>query len=350
MTNQRAPTRASAAAPAPAARRPAAAGVVDQLSQAMGRTSLREWAPYNFNFRFPVIWTIAGPLLDGHTIVYADYLVPTAHPTRFNCTVSQDGMTATLSMELPRVFTDLGGRAEAGEHRARGADEVAFVLGARNTTDRIAEEYPNLETIIPRGQEDRLPFPCRQRTDITHVFHEGDTRLSQDFLNDPVFQQMGIGEQLYPFLRVAFVSLEQIRTGGSVVTINNQVFGSPRGRVYYNSQSPQFQHHNNMGGGGGGGGGGSGGGGGGRGGSSRGGGGGGGGGAYGGVSSVVLGAQQQGGGGGANGGGSGVGALPNNCEIEMFRRRSRSAGRVRNRVEFEDGEVVERDAGSDVSV
>ena len=30
------------------------------------------------------------------------------------------------------------------------------------------------------GQEDHLPFPCRQRTDITHVFHKGDTCLSQD--------------------------------------------------------------------------------------------------------------------------------------------------------------------------
>ena len=116
-------------------------------------------------------------------------------------------------MEVPPTFTDVRGRAEAGEHHAREADEVAFIMGARNTTNRIAANYPSLESIIPAGQEDPLPFPCRQCTDITHVYHDGDERLTQDFENDPVFQQLGLGRQLYPFLCVAFVSLEAFALG-----------------------------------------------------------------------------------------------------------------------------------------
>jgi hypothetical protein len=89
----------------------------------MGRASLsdgRQFMAFNFSCRFPVIMTVAGPLADGHTLlVYADYLVPTLHPTRFNCTVSDDGLTATFGMELPSVFVDTRGRAEAGEHQVK---------------------------------------------------------------------------------------------------------------------------------------------------------------------------------------------------------------------------------------
>ena len=95
------------APPPPAPARPAAAahpGDVDQLARALGRVSLpgrQAFAPYNFNFRFPIIFTVSGTLADGHTIVYADYLCPTLHATRFNYSVSKDGLTATLSMQLP---------------------------------------------------------------------------------------------------------------------------------------------------------------------------------------------------------------------------------------------------------
>jgi hypothetical protein len=72
-------------------------------------------------------------------------------------------------------------------------------------------------------------------------------------------RSLGLGRQLYPFLRVAFVSLEAVRTGGSVITINNQVFASPRGRVVYNNHPPPWHHQqgqngngNNFAGGGGG--------------------------------------------------------------------------------------------------
>ena len=113
--------------PAPAAAAAARPGDVDHLVRALGSSSLREKRPacahYNFLFRFPVIFNVAGPLTDGHMIVYADYLIPTLHTTRFNCSLSSDGLIATLTMELPRVYTDVLGRAEAGEHTARGADE-----------------------------------------------------------------------------------------------------------------------------------------------------------------------------------------------------------------------------------
>lgn len=52
---------------------------------------------------------------------------------------------------------------------------------------------PTSSSSPPPGQQDPLPFPCHQRTDITHVFHEEDTRLAQDFLKDPHFQQLGLG-------------------------------------------------------------------------------------------------------------------------------------------------------------
>ena len=238
--NNQAPPAAAAAAPA---RRQPAAGDVDQLARAMGRATLgRPYVPFNFAFRFPVVFTETGPLEDGYRVVYADYFSPSLHPTRFNATVSEDGLTVTLTMQLPRVFTDVAGRAEAGEHAARGPNAVAFIMAARETTDRIAAMYPNLDGIEIPGQQDTLPFACRQRTDITHIYHDGDELLNDQFQRDPVFALNGVGMQLYPFIRVAFVSLEAIRTGGSVVRLNNQLFRSPRGRVE-NPHNQQYQHH-----------------------------------------------------------------------------------------------------------
>ena len=311
MPEQAPPQRATPppARAAGAARQP----TVDQLSRAFERSSLNggESVPFNFSYRFPVVFTTAGPLSNGHTMIYADYFVPTLHPARFNCTVSEDGLTATLTMALPSVFADVRGRAEAGEHSAMGADEILFVAGARNTTNSIAAIYPNLDDIIPNGQQDRLPFPCQQRTDITHIYHEGDDRLNQDISNHLSFR--GVGRQLFPFLRVAFTSMEAVRVGGSYITLNNQVFASPRGRTNYNYT-----------GGGGGGGGGSGG-------SGRGSGGGGGGGSgHGGIF-----------GGSSRGGGARGLQLTAAEECEHHRQQSRSASRVRNRVEFEENEVVE---------
>ncbi len=273
---------------------------------------------FNFSCRFPVIMTVAGPLADGHTLVYADYLVPTLHPTRFNCTVSDDGLTATFGMELPSVFVDTRGRAEAGEHQGKGADEILFIAGARNTTDSIAALYPNLDSINLPGQQDPLPFPCRSRTDITHVFHEGDILLNDHLASDASFALTGVGRQLYAFIRVAFTSLEAVRAGGSFYSINNQLHRSPRGRMSFNT----------MGGGWASGGGGWGGGFGGGGGSS-------GGGPHGGLGS-------------SGGGRGGQPTATRVAECERERQRSRSRDRVRNRVEFELEEVVvgEDDHGS----
>jgi hypothetical protein len=240
--NQAPPPAAAAAAPA---RRQPAAGDVDQLARAMGRANLGRppYVPFNFAFRFPVVFTETGPLEDGYRVVYADYFSPSLHPTRYNATVSEDGLTVTLTMQLPRVFTDVAGRAEAGEHAAHGPNAVAFIMAARETTDRIAAMYPNLDGIEIPGQQDTLPFACRQRTDITHIYHDGDELLNDQFQRDPVFALNGVGVQLYPFIRVAFVSLEAIRTGGSVVRLNNQLFRSPRGRVAENTHNQQYQHH-----------------------------------------------------------------------------------------------------------
>ena len=154
---------------------------------------------------------------------------------RYNCTVSEDGLTATLSMELPSVYTDVRGCTEAGEHGARGADKVLFIAGACNTTNSIAAFYDNLYGITPPGQQDPLPFLCHQCTDITHVYHEGDILLNQDIANHPSFQRMGVGRQLYAFVCVAFVSVESVCVGGSYFAMNNQVFQSPQGRVYNNT-------------------------------------------------------------------------------------------------------------------
>ncbi len=196
--------------PAAAAHQQSAFADIDGIAKAMGQASLRDgrqFTAFNFNYHFPVIWIIAGPLADGHMVVYGDYLTPTLHLTRYNCTMSEDGLTATLSMELLSVYTDVHGRAEAGEHGARGADKVLFIAGARNTTDSIAAVYDNLDGITPPGQQDPLPFPCGQCRDITHVYHEGDILLNQDIANQPSFQRMGVGRQLYAFVCVAFVSV-----------------------------------------------------------------------------------------------------------------------------------------------
>ena len=259
-------------------------------------------------------------------------------------------------MELPRVYTDVLGRAEAGEHTARGADESLYIAAARQTTHRIAAVYSNLDGITPRGQDDPLPFPCRQRTDITHIYHNGDDQLADDIINDPVFQLQGVGRQLYPFLRVTFVSLEAIHSGGSVVRINNQVFGSPRGRVVYDNN--QRGGGGGYGGGGGGYGGGYGGGGGGRGSSGGRGGGHGGGGFRGRDHNVFHGgagaaaAQEAAAAAGAN-------IVPfmypineqDAYSVERERQRSRSNDRVRNRACFEEeGVPIVVDVHSDGSL
>lgn len=218
---------------------------MDNLINALGRASINtQFAPYNFNFRFPILWNVAGPLSDGRFIVYADYYTPTLHATRFNSSVDEEGLITTLTMEIPRTFADVGGRAEAGEHAARGTDEMAFILGARETTHRVAANYPNLDSIVPSGQQDPLPFRCQSRTHITQIYHDGDDRLNNDIVNDPIFQGRGFGLQFFPFLRVAFISLEAIRVGGSSIRLNNQVFTSPRGRTFderngANAQPPQ---------------------------------------------------------------------------------------------------------------
>ncbi len=291
--------------PAAAACQQSASADINGIAQAMGRASLRDgrqFTAFNFNYRFPVIWTIAGPLADGHMVFYGDYLAPTLHLMRYNCTVSEDGLTATLSMELPSVYTDVRGRAKAGEHGARGADEVLFIAGACNTTDSIAAIYDNLDGITPPGQQDPLPFPCCQRTDITHVYHEGDILLNQDIANQPSFQRMGVGRQLYAFVRVAFVSVESVHVGGSYFAMNHQVFQSPQGWMYNNTTG---------GGGDGGSGGGSGGG--------R------------GFHGSGLGS--------GSGGGIPAAAMVEVCEHHC--QHSRSAGKQRNCVEFEVNEVEE---------
>ena len=291
-----------AAARGPRARPPqaaAAADDVDTLSLAMGQASLSNGRPFmafNFGYRFPVIMTVAGPLADGHTVVYADYLVPTLHPTRFNCTVSDDGLTATFGIELPSVFVDTRGRAEAGEHQVRGADESLFIAGARNTTDSIAALYPNIDSITPPGQQDPLPFQCRSRTDITHVFHEGDIRLNDYLASDVSFALNGVARQLYAFIRVSFTSLEAVRGGGSYYAINNQMNRSPQGRMYFT---------NGRGGGGSG------------------------------LGRGIGSGGVHGGFFGSSGGGRG-GQQSASAECERERQRSRSRDRVRNRVEFED--------------
>jgi hypothetical protein len=93
--------------------------------------------------------------------VYTDYFVQTLHPSYFNCTMSKDGMIATLSMGLPLVIADFGGCAKAREHSGVGVNESLFIAGAHNTTNSIAALYPNFEEVTPPGQQDPLPFPCK---------------------------------------------------------------------------------------------------------------------------------------------------------------------------------------------
>lgn len=129
------------------------------------------------------------------------------HPSRFNATVSEDGWVASLEWELPRAFVDLASRIDTGELDPLNPDSYAFAIAFRNVTSEISSSYENLDNVHPPGQQDPLPFRCAPRTVITHVLHEGDDRLYQDFASDPNFD-VEARHQLYPFLRVEFRSLE----------------------------------------------------------------------------------------------------------------------------------------------
>ena len=202
--------------------------VVNSLGGSFNRVlSLRPpFTPYNFSYRFPVIFTVTGTLSMGNMAVYVDYFVPSLHLSRFHPELSADGMVITLAMAIPSTFIDMAFRA-GKELDPTDEDSVAFVSAFCTVTGVIALSHPDFENVVPPGQEDTLPFPCQQRMRVTHVLHSGDDLLYQQFSRNSNFNPEA-RRQLYPFFRVELRSLEVARIGGAFVDVGAIAIHAPR--------------------------------------------------------------------------------------------------------------------------